>query len=271
LVIVNLQATPLDSLAALRINATTDKVMIMLMEKLRMPIPEFRLQRFVTISYRLPGVPALTDKRSVEPTKDKNTKCIVVEEGKNSDAVLVASVEGMDSDDTPFSLFSAVRCVLHAEGGGEKEKRVSVTSRQEPHEFLLKVPPQTRHLSSCERMVNGLQDLKLSSSVDTSKANNAPGTSLASPALKPVVSCTLLEFTLQFQGHYNEPSLSIPLQIDRSACCQKFKLVYDPKTGTWDNPVPVLSGSGAVSSGVVAASCSGSAESSSISPNSKPL
>lgn len=44
LVIVNLQQTPLDS-KALKINATTDKVMELLMERLGIPIPLFRLER----------------------------------------------------------------------------------------------------------------------------------------------------------------------------------------------------------------------------------
>ncbi|KAL4501444.1 hypothetical protein ABPG72_021251 [Tetrahymena utriculariae] len=45
LVIVNLQKTPLDSLATLRINAMCDDVMKMVMKKLKIEIPEFILQR----------------------------------------------------------------------------------------------------------------------------------------------------------------------------------------------------------------------------------
>eukprot|EP00697_Spironema_sp_BW2_P015666 gnl/Spiro4/6610_TR3409_c0_g1_i1.p1 gnl/Spiro4/6610_TR3409_c0_g1~~gnl/Spiro4/6610_TR3409_c0_g1_i1.p1 ORF type:complete len:573 (+),score=137.75 gnl/Spiro4/6610_TR3409_c0_g1_i1:38-1720(+) len=45
LVIVNLQRTPLDELSALRIYARTDTVMTMLMERLGVPVPPFRLRR----------------------------------------------------------------------------------------------------------------------------------------------------------------------------------------------------------------------------------
>ena len=47
LVIVNLQRTPLDRLAKLRINAKCDDVTRLLMSKLKLEIPEFRLNRFV--------------------------------------------------------------------------------------------------------------------------------------------------------------------------------------------------------------------------------
>jgi NAD-dependent SIR2 family protein deacetylase len=49
LVVVNLQRTPLDHLCALRIYAKTDQVSRMLMEKLGLEIPEFRLHRGVVI------------------------------------------------------------------------------------------------------------------------------------------------------------------------------------------------------------------------------
>lgn len=45
LVIVNLQQTPLTPLAALHIHASTDTVMEMLMQRLAVPIPPFRLER----------------------------------------------------------------------------------------------------------------------------------------------------------------------------------------------------------------------------------
>ena len=45
MVIVNLQHTPMDRLAKLRIYAKTDDVSRMLMSKLGLEIPEFRLKR----------------------------------------------------------------------------------------------------------------------------------------------------------------------------------------------------------------------------------
>lgn len=50
LVIVNLQKTPLDKIAALRINGECDKVMKMLMEKLGLDVPKFELKRWVRFS-----------------------------------------------------------------------------------------------------------------------------------------------------------------------------------------------------------------------------
>ena len=47
LVIVNLQATPLDYCATLRINGDCDTVMKMLMDRLNLPIPEFVLWRYI--------------------------------------------------------------------------------------------------------------------------------------------------------------------------------------------------------------------------------
>lgn len=49
LVIVNLQKTPLDDKAALRINAMCDDVMKMVMKKLNLDIPDFILERRVLI------------------------------------------------------------------------------------------------------------------------------------------------------------------------------------------------------------------------------
>ena len=46
LVIVNLQSTPLDSLASLRIYAKCDDVSRMLAEKLSLQIPNFLLYRY---------------------------------------------------------------------------------------------------------------------------------------------------------------------------------------------------------------------------------
>ena len=50
LVIINLQKTPLDSEAALRINGECDKVMKLVMAKLGLAVPDFSLKRNVRIS-----------------------------------------------------------------------------------------------------------------------------------------------------------------------------------------------------------------------------
>jgi hypothetical protein len=78
LVIVNLQSTPLDNVAAMRINAKCDDVMTAVMKKLSIDIPEFRLRRFVKIT--------------TTPAKDK----------------LNILVEGVDVDGIPASIFKTV-------------------------------------------------------------------------------------------------------------------------------------------------------------------
>lgn len=88
LVIVNLQRTPLDRSAALVIHAKCDDVMEGLMTRLATPIPPFRLRRFFEVA-------AAADARSV-------------------------LLRGIDSDGTPFSLFTGVRMAL--EGGRSVEQ-----------------------------------------------------------------------------------------------------------------------------------------------------
>ncbi|KAL4484948.1 hypothetical protein ABPG74_020125 [Tetrahymena malaccensis] len=76
LVIINLQKTPLDSVAALRINAMCDDVMKMVMKKLGLDIPEFTLERRVVLEKT--GMNALT-------------------------------VSSIDSDDSPYDLFKQIK------------------------------------------------------------------------------------------------------------------------------------------------------------------
>lgn len=52
LVIVNLQKTPLDRHAALVIHGRIQKVMGMLMEKLNMQVPEFRINRYMKVNFK---------------------------------------------------------------------------------------------------------------------------------------------------------------------------------------------------------------------------
>merc|ERR1719464_349991 len=49
LVVVNLQATPMDDLCSLRIFAKIDDVMVGLMKELALPIPEWHLQRLLKL------------------------------------------------------------------------------------------------------------------------------------------------------------------------------------------------------------------------------
>ena len=75
LVICNLQATPLDGIAALRISGMCDKIMIKLMEFLGLEIPKFRLERRIQVS-RVNGS---------------------------------INIKGIDSDGTPYVIFKCLK------------------------------------------------------------------------------------------------------------------------------------------------------------------
>ena len=82
LVVVNLQRTPLDDRAAMKINAFCDTVMQMLMQKLDLPIPPFKLVRRLRI------------KKSTE-----------VKDNASKDRL---DFQGIDSDGCPFTLFTSI-------------------------------------------------------------------------------------------------------------------------------------------------------------------
>ena len=92
LVIVNLQKTPLDDRAALKINAFCDTVIQMLMQQLDLPIPPFKLIRRLRI------------KKSTE-VKNNVTKDRL-------------DFQGIDSDGCPFTLFTSI---LVQKGNYKKE------------------------------------------------------------------------------------------------------------------------------------------------------
>jgi hypothetical protein len=84
LVIVNLQSTPLDKYST-RINGMIDDVMIRLMKKLNLEIPEFTLQRRIVIS------------KSDQDPKDPAKKCKPT-----------LFIRGVDEQGAPYSLFKKV-------------------------------------------------------------------------------------------------------------------------------------------------------------------
>lgn len=84
LVIVNLQKTPLDGVAALCIHAFCDTVMNMLMEKLAFPIPPFKLIRRVEFTKAQKALAGSATKK----------ECL--------------TVGGVDVDGCPFSLFPQI-------------------------------------------------------------------------------------------------------------------------------------------------------------------
>jgi len=87
LVIVNLQATPLDKYA-LRINGMIDDVMIRLMAKLNLTIPNFTLIRRLKV--------LKTDKEeNAKSTDSKNTKPTLI-------------VRGVDETGSPYSVFKKI-------------------------------------------------------------------------------------------------------------------------------------------------------------------
>ncbi|XP_062503701.1 uncharacterized protein LOC134180532 isoform X2 [Corticium candelabrum] len=116
LVVVNLQKTPLDHLASMRIHAKCEDVSRLLMDKLGVPIPEFRLRRKIQISQKI---------ASHLPS------CEV-------------SVQGLSSDGFPFSFIEKVEFRLSS----LKETTVS----KEPFTFTIpntKQPRMSLQLKVC--------------------------------------------------------------------------------------------------------------------------
>lgn len=81
LAICNLQSTPVDNLAGIRVFGKSDDLMIRVMEKLDIPIPAFILRRRLAI---------------------KN--------GQNPRGKFQIHITGVDVDDTPSSFLRSVRC-----------------------------------------------------------------------------------------------------------------------------------------------------------------
>ncbi|KAK3375536.1 NAD-dependent deacetylase sirtuin-7 [Lasiosphaeria ovina] len=94
LAICNLQSTPLDDLASLRVYARTDELMVRIMEKLALPIPAFVLRRRLIVELATSG--AASDRHELR-------------------------VLGVDVDDTPVTFLQSVKL--------EHNRRVA---RQEP-------------------------------------------------------------------------------------------------------------------------------------------
>jgi len=102
LVIVNLQGTPLDDVAALRINGLCDDVMRALMEKIKLTIPEFILRRYVHFRF--------------SPPKGKNKQRLV-------------NINGIDSDGTPVTSFNSITNLTDSDNKNKQDK--------EPFEFSI--------------------------------------------------------------------------------------------------------------------------------------
>jgi len=102
LVIVNLQGTPLDDVAALRINGLCDDVMRALMEKIKLTIPEFILRRYVHFRFSSP---------------------------KGTNKQRLVNINGIDSDGTPVTLFNSITNLTDSDNKNKLDK--------EPFEFSI--------------------------------------------------------------------------------------------------------------------------------------
>lgn len=111
LVIVNIQKTPLDNLASLRIYAFCDVFMEMVMDRLKIKIPKFILNRRVIIE--LPG----NNKKQIKDSKE----AIPI---KKKQSILI---RGVDADGSPYSLFKKVEI--------ERENEKLITLDKEPFKF----------------------------------------------------------------------------------------------------------------------------------------
>lgn len=108
--IVNIQKTPLDSLASLRIYAFCDVFMEMVMNRLQIKIPKFILTRRVIIE--------LADNK-----KKANSKDSILPKKKQESII----IRGVDADGSPYSLFKKVEI--------ERENERLKTLEKEPFKF----------------------------------------------------------------------------------------------------------------------------------------
>eukprot|EP01017_Pseudomicrothorax_dubius_P003548 TRINITY_DN10534_c0_g1_i2.p1 TRINITY_DN10534_c0_g1~~TRINITY_DN10534_c0_g1_i2.p1 ORF type:complete len:398 (-),score=77.10 TRINITY_DN10534_c0_g1_i2:37-1230(-) len=136
LIIVNLQATPLDKVAFMKINALIDDVMTRLVQKLDITIPPFILRRRLGAS-----------------------KVNVEKSGRTVETFLL---RGLDSDNCPFSYLSGMDIQIEA------PMRGTVSLPKEPYRLT---PTQVDFMSG------------------------------------------KIKATLKFQGHYQEPPLTIPFSL----------------------------------------------------------
>ena len=203
LVIINLQRTPLDHLATLRIGGMCDDVIQRVMRHLDIQIPKFVLTRRVQFSVikkvdliqmygvmkmkALTGKPSGTHKEEVKfELVEKMDKLKIEEkneeETKEQDEEKYLLIVGLASDGLPFSLFPQI--TLKAPG-------TNIILKKEP--FIYNVERELEN-ENCK-----------------------------------------FEVVLNFQGHYKEPPLVIDIDIKDLLITShvKYSMDYDPYTCKW--------------------------------------
>jgi NAD-dependent SIR2 family protein deacetylase len=242
LVIVNLQSTPLDDVADLRINGKIDDVMQLVMQKLELlPVPEFRLRRYAKFKiYAKPPKPS-TD------TADSS--------GQHSIKDTVISVKGVDVDGLPFSLFTKVDVTLQVgkQNGQHKSKLHSVSSTKEPHRIRIPAAVITECMSAPTNSTNTV--LKQVSGNAIEAAPTEADAVADAVAVEPDTDCdaktvpsadadadakqqqyTMASVTLHFAGHYKEPPVCVQVPVDRYGTIA-VRLTYNPFNGEWKSNV----------------------------------
>jgi len=138
LVICNLQRTPLDSRATLKIHTRTDDLMRRVMKKLNIEIPKFVLQRRMAIS------------------------CAKVSSITDGD-MLKMLIEGIDRDSIPASIFTSVDITRK----GDKQV---FSAKKEPFKFLL--PIDSSKLQLTLNFMGNYKEPELQMEIDVTKKSS---------------------------------------------------------------------------------------------------
>jgi NAD-dependent SIR2 family protein deacetylase len=208
LVIVNLQKTPLDKYATLRINAKCDDVTRALMAELKIDVDEWRLRRAVRLSMLKLDRPPTSYKSSTAAEEDGTAA-----ESERDDDVRWFDFEiaAVDSDlSTPMSLFKELTFVAS----------VSSISKYYDCKF-----DRTKDLLPPKKF-----RMRVPLSADGASAD------------REEKSAEKEEFSMKvsFFGHYFEPELELDLSqlIDYRTCeipsYLTLELVYNPFTRSWE-------------------------------------
>ena len=184
LVIINLQRTPLDKRADICIHAMCDDVMRRVMHNLALDVPMFILQRYIKL-----GLLQGNKEDNLEKVTDKLGKVteglerLGLNEGEEEkeDGIKISTesytlyIEGIDSDGSPYSLFSKVenitsKKVLKKEPYliplGENPKNIDIRLyfqgyyKEPPHTLSLDISKLIEKPLYCKLQYNPLRDAK---------------------------------------------------------------------------------------------------------------
>lgn len=224
LVICNLQKTPLTDLAAFQIHAETDTVMRMLMERLGVAIPSFRLLRRVIL-----GVTEI----QAAPRKKRGCSSAVVSAGSSGGYNSNGDDARLSQRDSAASSRSEQAAVTTAKQRAVFAKAVDVHDPTLDLGLLWAV-------DWTKPGVAAAGGKKVSTSEEDRKAAVAARHGVHYRSIdedgSPPLDLAEVRPTLHFMGHYNEPPVELRAALSSSSSsvtAQDFLLSFDPIALKW--------------------------------------